>query len=138
MVVALFLCHLAVSPERSNNQIQSTESGHFFAFPPFTFKNPHLNPKVFLQQRRQVLWIFFVSFHLNARIGSVPRRHCQVFRGSIWSQARSGADVVSILGTARGAANGSQPSIPADQDVLLHPPIYWNPSSNVSESIFLY
>ena len=38
---ALCLCHLAVSPERSNNQIQSSESHHFhFAFPPFTFRNP--------------------------------------------------------------------------------------------------
>ena len=38
----------------------------------------------------------------------------------------------------RGPANGSQPSIPVEQDVLLHPPIYWNLSSNILESIFLY
>ena len=94
-------------------------------------------PKVFLQQESQTLKIFFVSFHLKARIGSFPQRHCQVFginqvSSLVWSRC------VSILATAREAANGTQPSIPADQDVLLHPPIYWNPSSNVSESIFLY
>ena len=38
---------------------------------------------------------------------------------------------VSILQLAREAANGSQPSIPVEQDVLLHPPIYWNLSSNI-------
>ena len=89
--------------------------------------------------------------HLNARSKSVPLTAVPsgLFECQDWKHAsmtlRSVLDQSGLkqmckypwAGT-RGPANGSQPSIPVEQDVLLHPPIYWNLSSNILESIFRY